>query len=338
VLYACSTCFLEVPPRHRAQTVFDIGRRGAVSGILFLASPATAEQPEQPAAIPITGSAKAMPAIGFGTCCRADVKGTPIIQAAKTYLASGGRLIDTAQLYENHKDLNVAIKESGVPRDQLWVTSKILVCGNQRVCATTGKAAFSAVEKSNAELGLDYTDLMLLHGAEGWGVSEQSDVDLWRGLIEAQSAGKVRNIGVSNHNRKEIENLIAATGVKPAVNQIEFHPWVPEETKELVRWCQSQGIAVTAYGSLGGEGNKANGKVIKEIAEKQSVSKSQVLLRWALNHGVAVIPGSNNPAHIMENLDLVRVKLDAEDSKALENAQKPERFRRWHSCKSGCAS
>lgn len=288
--------------------------------------------------IPIEGSAKPMPAIGFGTCCRKDVTGPPIVQAAKAYLANGGRLIDTAQLYENHKDLAVAIKESGVPRSDLWVTSKVLVCGSPKYCAQSSEQVVRAVDKSKRELGLEYIDLMLLHGAEGWGVGPQQDVDLWKGLIEAKRSGLVTNIGVSNHNRAEIERLVAATGVKPAVNQIEFHPWVPSETMELARWCKGQGIAVTAYGSLGGAGNKAQGDSVDKIARKHGVSKAQVLLRWALNKGVAVIPGSNNEKHIKENLMLTDIVLDENDAAALENAEKPDFFRRWHSCKSGCAS
>lgn len=331
MMCACfSPCFLEVAA---------LSRRLAMSSIFALsgARPANALS-DQPPAIRIEGSAKDMPAVGFGTCCRRNVKGPPIIKAAKAYLASGGRLIDTAQLYENHVDLKVAIRESGVPRNDLWVSSKVLVCGDGRFCATTREATKKAVDKTNEELGLEYTDLMLLHGAEGWGVSPEVDVDLWRGLIDAKSAGKVRNIGVSNHNKDEIQRLIDATGVKPAVNQIEFHPWVPDETKELVRWCQSKGIAVTAYGSLGGEGNKGKGQVIEDIANRRGATNSQVLLRWALDQGVAVIPGSNNEDHIKDNLQLLKVKLDAEDEKALESAAKPDRFRRWHSCKSGCAN
>eukprot|EP00931_Biecheleriopsis_adriatica_P064352 TRINITY_DN39147_c0_g1_i2.p1 TRINITY_DN39147_c0_g1~~TRINITY_DN39147_c0_g1_i2.p1 ORF type:complete len:180 (+),score=35.28 TRINITY_DN39147_c0_g1_i2:407-946(+) len=179
---------------------------------------------------------------------------------------------------------------------------------------------------------------MLLHGGEGWGVKQAQDTDLWKGLIDAKSSGLVRNIGVSNHNQAEIERLIAATGVKPVVNQIEFHPWVPPETKDLVKWCQSQGIAVTAYGSLGGAGNKANGDEIEDVADKRKISKSQVLLRWALNQGVAVIPGSNNEKHIRENLELADIVIDESDAKTLETAMRPYTFRRWHSCVSGCAN
>merc|ERR1712008_340726 len=130
----------------------------------------------------------------------------------------------------------------------------------------------------------------------------------------------------------------ASTGVKPAVNQIEFHPWVPEETVQLVKWCQSQGIAVTAYGSLGGYGNKAVGAVIEEVAKQRGASKAQVLLRWALNQGVAVIPGSNDEKHIAENLDLAKVVVDEADARTLVEAQRPSEFRQWHSCKSGCAA
>lgn len=297
------------------------------------ASPGSAAAADagQPAPLKVAGSAAPMPAIGFGTCCRKGSKGPVLIEAAKSYLASGGRLIDTAQLYENHKDLAVAIRESGVPRDQLWVTSKVLVTD------VKPKEVVQSVQKSLDELGLEYLDLMLLHGGEGWGISPKRDVSFWRGLVDAKSKGLVRSIGVSNHNQQEIERLVTETGVKPAVNQIEFHPWVPAETKGLVKWCQGNDIAVTAYGSLGGTLNKAAGDAVEEVAKRRGVSKAQVLLRWGLNQGVAVIPGSNSAQHIKENLDLASIKLDAQDARDLEDSEKPAAFRRWHSCRSGCA-
>lgn len=308
----------------------------AVSSFFSLAqrpAAAAAAQPLQPQPLAIRGSTKLMPAVGYGTCCRATSRGPPLIESTLAYLANGGRLIDTAQLYTNHRDLAVAIRESGIPRDQLWVTSKLQV---KALNAETD--VIKAVDVCLEELNLDYVDLMLLHGGDGWGIGYARDESLWRGLISAKRAGKVRSIGVSNHNRQEIERLAASTGELPAVNQLEFHPWVPPETKELVRWCQGKGIAVTAYGSLGGSANKAEGDVAAQLAKKYGVSSAQVLLRWAVDQGVAVIPGATTEAHIREDLELLGFQLDARDAKLLEAASAPEDFTRWHNCRSGCAA
>lgn len=258
--------------------------------------------------------------------------GPALQKAAEIYLANGGRLIDTAQLYGNHRDLAKAIKNSGLDREDFWVTSKVLVTKME-----SADDVVRSVDESRQQLGLDYIDLMLLHGGEAWGIEPVMDKKLWSGLLEAQKLGMVKSVGVSNHNKDEILRLKEATGVLPAVNQIEFHPWVPEETKDLVKWCQSQGMVVTAYGSLGGANNKAEGLPVDDVAEAAGASNAQVLLRWALDKGVAVIPGASTEAHIKENLQLTGFKLKPGDSEKLEGADKPVLFRRWHSCLSGCA-
>ena len=293
----------------------------------------TAKALSQPSSFKIPGSFKPMPAIGYGTCCRESAQGQPLITSTKAYLAAGGRLIDTAQGYGNHVDIGEAIRQSKIPREELWVTSKVRV----RACNTSGDVV-KAVNKSLQQLDLSYLDLMLLHGGDGWGIGPERDEALWRGLIEAQKAGKVRSIGVSNHNRDEVERLISSTGVVPAVNQLEFHPWVPAETRELVRWCQGKGITVTAYGSLGGSQNKARGDAVTKIASKYGKTNAQVLLRWALDQGVAVIPGASSEQHIREDLDLSGFALTDEDAKLLESGEVPASFARWHNCNYGCAA
>eukprot|EP00931_Biecheleriopsis_adriatica_P043402 TRINITY_DN24816_c0_g1_i1.p1 TRINITY_DN24816_c0_g1~~TRINITY_DN24816_c0_g1_i1.p1 ORF type:complete len:349 (-),score=56.92 TRINITY_DN24816_c0_g1_i1:152-1198(-) len=285
----------------------------------------------------LSGSSMAMPPIGFGTCCRPSAKGKALIQSASIYLAAGGRLIDTAQMYRNHKDLAVAIRKANIPRAELWVTSKV----NNRKKALAQADVVNAVEESLEELGLDYIDLMLLHQSPTkWRKTNAEAATEWKGLIEAQKSGKVRSIGVANFNREEIENLIAQTGVTPASNQIEFHPWVPLEMKELVKWCQSRGIAVTAYGSLGSSFNKASGAVVDKIAQANRVSNAEVLLRWALDKEVAVIPGATSEDHIKENLQIASstFHLSPDDSLQLEGGKKPAEFRRWHNIASRSAS
>jgi 2,5-diketo-D-gluconate reductase A len=220
-----------------------------------------------------------------------------------------------------------------VPREELWITDKVNTgpwSGDGPV--TTRAGSLASVQASLQKLGTDYIDLMLIHGT--WVLNADEQLAVWRGLIDAKSKGYVRAIGVSNFNRQEIEALEAATGVLPTVNQVEFHPWVPDATVELVRWCQKRNIAVTAYGSLGGSANKA-GEVepsqssnVATVAVTHGCSNAQVLLRWALNQGVAVIPGATSAAHIQENLRVPSFQLTASDRKLLAGA-KPAAFKRW---------
>ena len=249
-----------------------------------------------------------MPLVGFGTCCRKSSTGKPIIQSTRDYLAAGGRLIDTAQMYGNHRDLMRAIKASSVPRAELWVTSKV---NTKRV--TTRIGAKHAVASSVRELGLTFLDLVLLHGAFSRQPGEREA--LWRGLIDAKRAKLVREIGVSNFNREQLQELMNATGVKPAVVQLEYHPWVAQSTHNYVKWLQAQGVAVTAYASLRPRGQQvvggANG--VAQVAKRYGVSSAQVLLRWAIDQSVAVIPGATSKEHIVDNLHLADFHLTPSD-------------------------
>lgn len=281
--------------------------------------------------IAVLGSNRSMPAVGFGTCCRSAAIGPPLITSTKIYIQNGGRLIDTAQAYDNHVDLGNAIKESHVDRSELWITSKVNVYNT-----LTTENVSRAVDQSLAELQLNYLDLMLLHGGEGFNIAPDRNVELWKGLIKAKKDGKVRNIGVSNQNQAEIEHLFEQTDELPAVNQIEYHPWVSNETKDLVHWLKSKNIVVTAYGSLGGSHNKAQGSTVEEIAKEHGVTNAQVLLRWALNKGAAVIPGATSTEHIQEDLNCTNFDLNDADVKLLESSAQPEDFMRWKNCKQGC--
>ena len=148
-----------------------------------------------------------MPRIGFGTCCRSSANGPPLIKSTLAYLAEGGRLIDTAQMYKNHKALAQAIAQSGINREELWITSKIMT-----IAGGLGRAAtFRQVNRSvRGELDLEWVDLMLLHHAKG--NSRDERVAQWQGLLDARAAGLVKNVGVSNYNQQQIQELHAATG------------------------------------------------------------------------------------------------------------------------------
>ena len=148
-----------------------------------------------------------MPANGLGTCCRKTARGPPIVAATAEYLRLGGRLIDTAMAYGNHRDVGVGIRESGVARGEIWITSKI---SPSRV--TSGAACLAAVDELLGELGVTYVDLLLIHTPK---LGPAKTVELWRALVEAKGAGKVRAIGVSNFNAEEIDALQEATGELP---------------------------------------------------------------------------------------------------------------------------
>ena len=362
----------------------------------------------------------AMPAIGFGTCCRKSATGQPLVDSTKSYLSQGGRLIDTAQMYGNHKDIARAIRESGVPRSEIWITSKV---NTHRV--KTREAAVASIDKSAAELGVAYIDLMLIHGARApaphrraavrlgaagvaaaaaapltgqcippsdlgthlitspllrvaaraglWTIDIEQAVEVWRGLIDAKAKGTVRHsaplppaspapaptrlspqlppalppsapllittrrssqtfcaVGVSNFEVPHIQRVVAATAVKPALLQLEFHPWALPQAFEAVDWCKANGIAVTAYGSLGGAQNQARGEAVAAVATAHGVLPSQVLLRWATARGVAVIPGATSAEHIGQNLALPPLALSEAELAALgSTAARPAEFKAW---------
>ena len=258
--------------------------------------------------VPVGKNGASMPLIGFGTCCRKSSTGPLLIRSTLDFLAAGGRLIDTAEMYGNHKDLKRAILQSGVPRSELWITSKV---NTKRVFTRAG--AKRAVATSIRELGVSRLDLMLLHGAFKQTSAQREAV--WRGLIGAKAEGLVREIGVSNYDRGQIEQLVAATAVTPAVVQLECNPWVANATHEYVQWLQGQGIAVTAYASLRPRGQQAVGGWggVSQVAKRHGVTSSQVLLRWAIDRRVAVIPGATSKGHIVENLKLEGLHLTPED-------------------------
>lgn len=249
-----------------------------------------------------------MPLIGFGTCCRETSTGVSLQSSIAAYLQHGGRLIDTAVAYQNHKDVGLALNEAfqrgETTRDQVWVTSKI-----PPSIAQTPEQAVAVVDKSLSDLGLEYVDLFLIH-APG-----PSSLPIWKGLMQAKAAGKIRAIGVSNFSPAQIQELEAASGERPSNNQIEFHPWVGDDVHANVEWCREHGVAITAYGSLGE--NYHHGLTdhkVANVAAKHDATPAQVLLRWALHQGVAVIPGATSEAHILEDLAAGAFDLSGEET------------------------
>lgn len=268
-------------------------------------------------------SGLAMPAVGYGTCCRPSAKGGAVLKSTTIYLKNGGRLIDTAMAYRNHPQIGQALKQSGVPRSEIWITSKI--APNK---AKGYEECLVAVDGILKELDTPYLDLILIHTPK---LGKELTVELWRGLIEAKRLGKAKAIGVSNFNRGEIEDIAAATdGEMPEANEIQQHPWSTPAWRDLARWQREHGIATIAYTSLGGSKfHRAEGggavwpAAVARIARARGATEAQVLLMWAVQQGMAVIPGSGSPAHILENLRLPEVRLSEREISEIENAAAP---------------
>lgn len=263
-----------------------------------------------------------MPSVGFGTCCRKSASGEAIYKSTLTFLKLGGRLIDTAMAYGNHDEIGNAVRESGIPRENIWITSKISPNKLEGTRSHVKDLTLKAVNDILNELNVgSYLDLCLIHTPKR---GKDYTVQIWKGLIQARNDGKIKSIGVSNFNKAEILHLESETGVLPEVNQIQYHPWMTLEWNKLVKWQQEVGIVTTAYNSLGGSKFYGYGhgwpKIITQLAQENHVTEAQFLLRWALQQDkVAVIPGATSEEHIRENLNVPQFTFDLNVLSNLDN-------------------
>ncbi|WP_283640943.1 aldo/keto reductase [Mesonia mobilis] len=251
-----------------------------------------------------------IPAIGFGTYKAQEDEG---IAAVKKAIETGYRLIDTAAKYENEEAVGKAIKQSGIAREELMLTTKLW---RENLGYESTKKAF---ETSLAKLDLDYIDLYLIHwpaNAKNYENWQKANNDSWRAMEELVKEGKIKNIGVSNFWTEHLEPLLEAAEIKPVINQIEFHPgyWQPE----LTRYCKEKNILVEAWSPLA-RGKVFESEEIKAIAKKYNKSVAQICLRWILEHNALVIPKSSTPERIEDNFDVFDFQLDAEDIKTIDN-------------------
>ena len=250
-----------------------------------------------------------MPVLGFGVFQVPDPKECK--QAVLDALASGYRLIDTAAAYQNEAAVGEAIKESGIAREEIFVTSKLWVSD------FTYERAKAGIERSLELLGLDHIDLYLLHQPYG------DTMGAWRALEEAYQAGKIRAIGVSNFYADQLKNLELTTNIKPAVNQIEINPWF-QQTSE-VTFAQSEDILVEAWAPFAeGKHNIFTNEKIKAIGEKYGKSNGQVILRWLLQRGITVIPKSVHKNRMEENIDVFDFELSPADMEVMASLDKDE--------------
>jgi 2,5-diketo-D-gluconate reductase A len=253
---------------------------------------------------------RSIPQVGLGVYKVPDAEAADTVHAA---LEAGYRHVDTAALYENERGVGEGIARSGLPRDDVFVTTKVW---NDRHGYDETLRAF---DESLGKLGLDYVDLYLIH----WPVPSQDlYVDTWRALQKLQEDGLTRSIGVSNFHTHHIDRLLAETNVTPVLNQVELHPWLPQST--VRRYGAEHGILTQAWAPLA-RGRAAGDRTLAAIAEKHGKSAAQVVIRWHLELGNVVIPKSVTPERIRENFDVFDFTLDGDDMARIASLDTSER-------------
>ncbi|KAF6255387.1 Aldo/keto reductase [Scenedesmus sp. NREL 46B-D3] len=254
-----------------------------------------------------------LPLIGLGTF---KARGESLKQAIRTALQHGIRHIDTASIYKNEDDIAAVLKEQGVPRQDVFITSKVSPYEQGTEKATL------ACQQILHRLQTDYVDLVLVHwpGVARADAASPRNAELrwqtWQVLEQMQRQGKARAIGVSNYSSSHLRELVARAAVKPAVNQFELHP--RRQEGPLRQACAAAGVAVVAYASLGC-GHLLQQPVVRQVAARTGKTEAQVLLRWALQQGCAVIPKSVHPQYIQQHSpqQLLSWQLSDDDMAAL---------------------
>ncbi|MDZ5662109.1 aldo/keto reductase [Nocardioides sp. S-58] len=251
-----------------------------------------------------------LPAIGFGTYPLRGEDGTASIVSA---LEAGYRLVDTAVNYENETEVGEALRRSGLPRDEVFVTSKIP--GRHHGYDD----AVASVRSSLERLGLERTDLHLIH----WPNPGQGRyVEAWRALVALRDEGLVRSIGVSNFTEEHLERIIDDTGVTPAVNQVELHPRFPQEHMRAVH--DRLGIRTEAWSPMGKRRAPLEEDAVASAAQAHGVSPGQVILRWHVQLGSLPIPKSADPGRQAQNLDVFGFELTPDQVAAISSLAEPD--------------
>jgi 2,5-diketo-D-gluconate reductase A len=241
---------------------------------------------------------KSIPQLGFGVWQVPPATTAGVVGEA---LKAGYLSVDTAEGYQNERGVGEAIRASGLPRDSLFVTSKLRNGAHHR------DDALRAFDGTMRELGLEVLDLFLIH----WPLPRQDRyVEAWKTLIELQKSGRVRSIGVSNFNADHLERIVGETGVVPVINQVELHPRLQQRALREVH--RRLDIRTESWSPLG-QGQAIGDPVIATIAGKHGKSPAQVVIRWHLEEGLVVIPKSVTPSRIRENFGVFDFSLDADD-------------------------
>ena len=256
-----------------------------------------------------------IPQLGLGTWFIDDDK---VADAVKTAVEMGYRHIDTAQAYGNE-----GIRTCGVPREELFVVSKVAAEHK------TYEEAAAGIDETLKKMGLDYLDMMIIHSPQPWVEVNQSEDRYvegnraaWKALEDTYKAGKLKAIGISNFQIEDIESLLETAEIKPMVNQILLH--ISNTPVELVEYCQKNGIAVEAYSPIA-HGEILNQPEIKVIADKYGVTVPQLCIKYTLQLGAISLPKTGNPEHMKTNAE-VDFEISAEDMESLKNFKKIESY------------
>ena len=240
-----------------------------------------------------------MPLLGFGTW---QIRGDEATAATEVALDAGYRHVDTATIYENEREVGRALSNSGVPRDEVFVTTKCppSLAGRE----------LDTLKRSLELLGTDHVDLWLIH----WTPHEGVGLDIWERFVEARELGLAKDIGVSNYRAEQIDVLVSATGVAPVVNQIKWSPLLFKP--DVLEAHRDRGIALEGYSGL--RGGTLQDPTILRIADSIGRTPAQVIVRWHLQHGVIAIPKSRNAERIRSNADVAGFELSTDDMAALD--------------------
>lgn len=240
-----------------------------------------------------------IPRIGLGVW---KIDNSKVSQVVEWALKAGYRHIDTATAYQNEEGVGQGIRLSGVPRQEIFVTTKIIIYDYFR--------PEEAIETSLNKLKLDYVDLYLIHRPFlGW-------KNAWRALEKIYQSGRARSIGVSNFGIHELEALKKMGGLMPMVNQVELSPFLNRQ--KLVEYCQSHGIIVEAYSPLT-RGRRLDNQTVIDLAKKYHQSAAQIMIRWGLQHGLVMLPKSENKKHLENNFAVFNFEINDQDLKKLDS-------------------
>ena len=251
-----------------------------------------------------------MPRIGIGTWKVPDAEASEMVSSA---IQMGYYLVDTAAIYKNERGVGEGIRQSGVSREKLFVATKLW---NEDIRQDTIERGF---EESLKKLGLDYLDLYMIH----WPVPGKY-VQAWKTMVRLYEKKQIRAIGVCNCKVHHLEEMTEATGLMPMVNQIELNPRLSQ--KDVVSYCQKNGIAVQAYSPLMHGGEQMQDPLFVSMAKKHDCTPAQIILRWHLQNGLCIIPKSVHPERQRENLDLYSFELDEEDMQRIDGFNQNLRY------------
>ena len=261
-----------------------------------------------------------IPQLGLGTWFIEDNK---VAEAVKEAAKIGYRHFDTAQAYGNERGVGEGVRTCGIPREELFVVSKVAAEHK------TYEDAMAGINETLEKMGLDYLDMMIIHSPQPWVEVNQSEDryvegnrEAWRALEDAYKAGKLKAIGVSNFQIADIESLLETAEIKPMVNQILLH--ISNTPVGLVEYCQKNGIAVEAYSPIA-HGEILNQPEIKKIADKYSVSVPQLCIRYVLQLGAIALPKTANPEHMKTNAE-VDFEIEVADMEILKNFKHIENY------------